>query len=425
MSRQVLTLPDVPPTLLTQSAADLKYLPLTGGQLTGNLGVGVAPAAWRSDLHALQLADAGAVFGVTGGSNVWLASNTVVDSGGHKAIRAEAGAYLLLAGGILQYQTAPAVAAGAAQTFATRLAMDANGTTTFSPATGFPAISTNSNLSVGTQMSAWDSGYRVIQFPNMAIYTLASSANTLEMGVNSYVNGGVRKAIVGTISGSVLQFSNNEMLFYQMAQVAQDATQTASLRFRITSIGELLHQLPTGGTFLVGSGNTGNVRLQNINSGFNMEMAASGGYWHPSTDNTLRLGAASLRFIEVCSVAGTLNTSSRDLKEIVGTVNDTVALEQLMSLPAIYRFHYKHNVPDPDDPDNPEKMTVVTDTSKEFLGPVAEEMPMDMKLSEVEVGNINTEGHLMASLRGAVVEYRTRLTHLEQRIAAVEGRLPA
>ena len=45
--RQVLTIPDVPPTLLTQSAGDARYLtpaaaaaaylPLTGGTLTGNL----------------------------------------------------------------------------------------------------------------------------------------------------------------------------------------------------------------------------------------------------------------------------------------------------------------------------------------------------------------------------------------------------
>src|SRR5262245_5437104 len=66
MARQVLTIPDVPSTLLTQSAGDARYLPLTGGALTGPVTM-TSPSnpAFLIDGSHLQLRNS------AGGYSLW------------------------------------------------------------------------------------------------------------------------------------------------------------------------------------------------------------------------------------------------------------------------------------------------------------------------------------------------------------------
>jgi hypothetical protein len=158
------------------------------------------------------------------------------------------------------------------------------------------------------QINIWHPSYRVIGFPNQAIYCNAASANTLEMGCNSYVGvDGSRHALVGTLAASLLQFQSNSLLFWQMAQVATGAVQAPVVRFQIDGTGQLLSSHNGGGIFSLSQGGSSNVRVQNTVG--NIEMAAGGTYWHPAVDNSLYLGYTSLRFIYVAAVQGTIQTS--------------------------------------------------------------------------------------------------------------------
>jgi hypothetical protein len=138
------------------------------------LGVGVNPAAWRSDLRALQVGQVTALMddGVAG---AYFASNTYWDAAGNKALKAGDGAILLLGAGALSYSTAPPVAAGAAQTFTTRLALAQTGELTNSLAGGAivttgPGNGTNARLGSSASGSALELyGTSVLPFSNGGI----------------------------------------------------------------------------------------------------------------------------------------------------------------------------------------------------------------------------------------------------------------
>jgi hypothetical protein len=103
-----------------------------------HLGVAVAPGAWRGDIPALQVGQGGAVYGQTSSPNVFLSGNSVLGTGGYVALTANPAARVQIdatTGSVLA-ATAPSVAAGAAQTFTTRLAVAPTGTLTITPDAG-------------------------------------------------------------------------------------------------------------------------------------------------------------------------------------------------------------------------------------------------------------------------------------------------
>lgn len=94
--------------------------------VAGNLGLGVVPSAWRSDLSALQVRNA-SLF--SDGPDLYLMHNSYYDAVGRKAIATAAAAQFSMGSGTFTFQNAPSVAAGAAQTFTTRMVVDTNGIT--------------------------------------------------------------------------------------------------------------------------------------------------------------------------------------------------------------------------------------------------------------------------------------------------------
>lgn len=385
MSRQVLTYPDIP-------NLDLKYLQLSGGTLTNTLTV--TPPGGAPSLVAQGAAGNESSVAIRSDDDQWamLRLNT----------RADAARWLFGANPTFKdFAFARYNNAGGFAGFPLTISR-ATGTVTLAPDAGSPAISVGDGvaLAVGAQASAWDAGWDVIQFPNQAIACNGAAANTMEIIANSYVSGGVRRAMVGTLPAVMVHLTGGAFEVHSAPLVATGAQQAFGRRMLIDTATGTAYFYPIPG---------------NWSAFFNQSVG-------PLTDNFANLGYTANRWIGVYAVQGAINTCSQEVKEIIGPVNDTVALEQLMGLPAIYRFHYKHQQ---EDPENEGQYVTVTDTSREFIGPIAEEMPMDMKVGEVTTGNVNTEGHLMASLRGAVLEYRTRIMHLEQRIAALEGRMPA
>ena len=130
------------PLYLSPTEGDAVYLKLTGGTLSGNLGVGVAPPAWAASQRALNMGQSVALWG--GAANVGgaLGDNTYYDGTNFRAVVAGAASYALVANGAVHVVTAPSVAAGAAQTFTTRLQVAQNGTVTLTPEAGQAALAT-------------------------------------------------------------------------------------------------------------------------------------------------------------------------------------------------------------------------------------------------------------------------------------------
>lgn len=119
-----------------------------------NLGVGVAPAAWHSARNALQVGGAGAHYGNVGGAGSRLSDNTYLDAAPVSRALVTGTAVLLdlnnaVAGG-LAVQNAPSVAAGATQTFTTRLSLAATGTLTLTPDAGQQALSVPSGAALAS-----------------------------------------------------------------------------------------------------------------------------------------------------------------------------------------------------------------------------------------------------------------------------------
>jgi hypothetical protein len=154
----------VPVDAYDTTTADARFVNVTGDNLTGpltfggdatlsrtgpgalradsHLGVGVNPAAWWSGLSALQLGQGAALRAHTGSANTSLVNNSVIDPAIiARAVVAGAGSQVNLnADGSVNVATAPSVAAGAAQTFTTRLAVAPTGTLTLTPDAGSAAL---------------------------------------------------------------------------------------------------------------------------------------------------------------------------------------------------------------------------------------------------------------------------------------------
>ena len=95
--------------------------------VNGNLGLGRTPEAWGPTVRAMGLGSGGSIAGVSGNAQIGLYSNLYSDGANYKYILADAGAALILGGGILTYYAAPVGAAGANAAIASKMSVDPNG----------------------------------------------------------------------------------------------------------------------------------------------------------------------------------------------------------------------------------------------------------------------------------------------------------
>lgn len=108
--------------------------------LAGNVGLGATPQAWASSRAVIQVGQAASFTGHTANASVAMHSNTWSDGSNFRAIVTGAATYLSLLGGAASFNNAPSVAAGAAQTFTTRVYMDVNGGLNLTPIAGTAAL---------------------------------------------------------------------------------------------------------------------------------------------------------------------------------------------------------------------------------------------------------------------------------------------
>jgi hypothetical protein len=120
----------------------------------GTVGVGATPAAWRSDLSAVQVQQAAFM---ASGTGAYFTSNVYYDAGGTKGMVAGAGSQILLSSQMQFFATqANAAGPGGAVTLVERMAVGNNGTLTLTPAAGATALIVPSLFSVAPVASTTD-----------------------------------------------------------------------------------------------------------------------------------------------------------------------------------------------------------------------------------------------------------------------------
>ncbi|MCX6724163.1 MAG: hypothetical protein NT155_03285 [Candidatus Staskawiczbacteria bacterium] len=133
----------------------------------------------------------------------------------------------------------------------------------------------------------------------------------------------------------------------------------------------------------------GTMRLEGNTSGYvQLQSAAAAGSWTMTLPAAVGGGAGYL----LTDVAGngitswTAPASSRDLKDIAGTVTDpTEALTQILGTP-IYRFHYKPGMG-------------TGDTATEYVGVMADEAPWAMHYNGAIINPVNTLGYMVLGVQ--------------------------
>jgi hypothetical protein len=286
-----------------------------------NLGVGVNPAGWGSGFRGLQVGPTGALWASTGGANTQLSDNTYHNGTSQVALAAQPAVKAALASGGLEVATAPAVGAGAAQTFTPRLSLANTGTLTLLPAAG-------------------------------------------------------QSPLVG--SGRA-PFALAEGLF-------------ANTNPRLTA---------TSGS---------------------LELDASTGVLAPARDNAVSNGYSALRWTTVYAVAGTINTSSREFKEGITPLDPALALEAVRATPAVtFTYTAPERPPEwydlPDDPEQAQQVleqrlraAPLEQAAREQAGFIAEDAHPLFLVGEGQTAASNSVGVLLAALQA-----------LDTRVSALEG----
>ena len=117
-----------------------------------HLGVGVNPAAWHLNRRGLQVADTVALNGNVAGLGARLADNTFLNTSAQQTAIATGPAVMVdlnaITTGGLAVSTAPSVAAGAAQTFTTRMALAPTGTLTLTPDAGVSSLDARARVDI-------------------------------------------------------------------------------------------------------------------------------------------------------------------------------------------------------------------------------------------------------------------------------------
>jgi len=270
-----------------------------------NLGVGVNPAAWASGFRSLALGQTASLWGAAAAQGAGHADNTYYDGTNFRSLVAGGGGYLSFNGNILQYLNAPSVAAGAVQTFTTRLTLAQTGTLTLTPDAGQYSLITTGDINMqGTRL-------------NIGVASAASGQGGSIL-IRDDTSAG--RWIMG-IPGSA---AAKDWFLYDFAK----------------------------GTRMLVNGTTGTLTLtpdagQRAISTTDPVWTGSlfpGGSITPYPDNNGICGGPSNRWVAVYAVNGTIQTSSLDMKENVRSLDPALALEAVRTTDVIL-FNYKQPPP--------------------------------------------------------------------------------
>lgn len=105
--------------------------------------------------------------------------------------------------------------------------------------TGANALRTDSNLGIGVTPEAWGPNERVVRFGQGGSVGGVSNGGSVHTRINSYFDGTLNKAIVGTEGGASFGVSSGMVVMAFAPQVAAGATQAFATRFSMNPMGHL------------------------------------------------------------------------------------------------------------------------------------------------------------------------------------------
>lgn len=310
----------------------------------GNLGVGVAPAAWGATYRAVQVGQRGAVWADSAGPSLWLSENTYFDGTDRRAIINAAASQVTLANGGFLVGTAPVVAAGAIQTYTTRLTMDQAG-----------------NAGLGATPSAWHPARIALQLGGAAALTGNAGSLGTQWSENNYLDASVvdRAIMTGVSTKLSLGYVAGALTFSNAPSVAAGAAQTFTTRLSVGATGTTTLTPDAATAALV----FGNGRLQDsgnpevYTAGAQMYFgrkasytylygnsvivgAAGGGAMYPDADGAYVFGLPGSRWATMYSTVGAINTSHVSTKENFAALDSASCAEAVLGTDWL-SFDYK------------------------------------------------------------------------------------
>ena len=266
-----------------------------------NLGVGVTPAAWGGGYLGVQVGATGALWSNTSGAFTFLSTNEYWDGTSRRALTAAAATELQVDFTGFKVNTAPSVAAGAAQTFTTRLTVDQAG-----------------SVGVGvTPTTGW--ARTNIQIGHSGAVSSDSGGSSLVLGHNTRYDGSNNYALT-TGTSAFIGLSNGEMRLWSAPSVAAGAVQAFTARMIVTQTGTLTLTPDAGQAALDARGPVyigipgGSAGIVGSNH-FGLTLPGSGYAFYPVLDNGYNLGSPTNRWGTVYAVTGAINTSVYEAKE--------------------------------------------------------------------------------------------------------------
>jgi len=307
--------------------------------------------------------------------------------GAFKPLIGAHGAWLttLEADGPYRIENAPAVAAGAVQTFTTRLTLDQAG-----------------NLGVGVNPAAQDATNVALQVGAAASFSGTTAATTLRLASNNRISGGGNVALV-TGASSVLVMDGQNVGLYSAPSVAAGAPQTMAARLAVGATGTLTLTPDAGaqamaitspnvasqsyGIIITAGTNAGDnalavrkadasrytavlngagtltltpdagadaLTIGTVNASINCTAGAllfktAGNAVAPYPDGTYMSGTAGNRWNTVFSVVGTINTSSQEFKEGITPLSPAECYQAAKDV-RWYEYAYRPPVYTPPEP---------------------------------------------------------------------------
>jgi hypothetical protein len=453
----------------TSTRADLWYRTSdTTIRTDNNAGIGASfPTGMGPAIRGLELGTDGIIWGSSSGlgGTLW-GCNLYHDGSNFRAVQNGGSTQIVLTPSSIGIALAASATPGGVLTFGTGFLMNANRSITLTPIPNAVAlILTNNNTtaqapalqitrstaSTQNQWLTFQNGatagdYYIGRRPNNDAlrFSLWNGVSLVDRAVLDEWGAFNLLPVQANALGIHIAFGNAVPgpAIWQSASPGGGASRAVSLGMRINNepnsygIGGFDNGTVSRMLFMTGADGGGGGRIDFFPAGANIV--------GPAVDNSFVFGDGAHRWQQLWATNGAIQTCSITNKQILGVMDDALALEQIVGLPAIYRFHYLRpkRIPgvlateyDRDgrplngkaesfaDGQDGRPLDLEPNTDMEFIGPIAEEMPMDMKVADKYAGNVNSEGHLMAALRGLVKEYRATVTELRAQITALEGKV--
>ena len=316
----------------------------TGLQFSGNVGVGVAPAAWRSGLSVIQVRAASLR---SEGVNAHLAYNTVeTTTNGYTSIVNDVAIQAKLHNAGFQIDTAPPVGVGAAQTFTTRLQVAPTGSTRIDVIT-----SATEPLVLARSDAANYLAYVGIERAGVGKWHLGTgpgdefivySGDMSKSRVMLHPGGQVTITADSGQSSLALTSAATPTLWYHLVSASDYQIVQSGVGPR-TAIGTngTLTISPNGGAPAIKQSTTlilASDQHVQLNLGTGMFLL-------PGADNAFGCGHPTLRWNVVYAVAPAINTSHVSLKEHFSPLDPAACVDAVLGTDWL-SFDYKQSAPD-------------------------------------------------------------------------------